>query len=136
MKTNIRYAVFVIAAALTLSITACGGRAVGGLGLHSVGSPKAPVVPPYGVVYSDFKAPLDISVGGNQQATPADSLRSGMAETEYIRIPFIYISFSWGDASIDAAAANGGINNVDSADYEFFNVLGIYQRFVVHAHGK
>jgi hypothetical protein len=40
------------------------------------------------------------------------------------------------DASIEAAARQGGLDEVAYADYEMMNVLGVYSEFTVHAYGK
>ena len=40
-----------------------------------------------------------------------------------------------GDASVEAAAANGGITKIRYADYEILNVLGIYREFEVRVSG-
>jgi hypothetical protein len=43
--------------------------------------------------------------------------------------------FAWGDASIAAAARDGGITRVRHADYEFLNVIGIYMSFTTVVRG-
>jgi hypothetical protein len=40
-----------------------------------------------------------------------------------------------GDASINAAAANGGISNVRSVDREATNILGLYATYCTVVHG-
>src|SRR5262245_52565035 len=77
----------------------------------------APVVPPIGYVYSDLRAPLDV----DYQATPAGG-KKGVAESMSIA-GLVAI----GDSSAEAAAQNGGVSTIENADYEFFNVLGVYQ---------
>ena len=44
--------------------------------------------------------------------------------------------FSSGDGSVRTAAANGGISEVKHIDYEYKNVLGIYQRYTTVVYGN
>lgn len=87
---------------------------------------RAPVVPPTALVYTDFQAPLDVSV----QDTPTGG-RKGRAS-----VVSILGLVSYGDASIEAAAQEGGIRLIEHADYEYFNVLGIYQRYTTVVRGE
>lgn len=91
-----------------------------------VGCIVAPVVPPIGGVFTDIKAPLDVDF--NQNAAPSKSGKAMMTS--------ILGAVSWGDCSIKAAAENGGLTTLDSADYQYFNVLGVYQTFTTVVHGK
>ena len=86
----------------------------------------APVIPPIGIIYSDIKAPLDY----DQSASKTGS-KKGVSESMSI-LGLV----AMGDASVEAAAKAGGINTVDGADYEYFNVLGIYQRYRTVLHGE
>jgi len=40
-----------------------------------------------------------------------------------------------GDASIASAARNGGVTSIQNVDFEYFNVLGFYQKFTIKVHG-
>ena len=95
---------------------------------------QAPVVPPVGFAFEHVKAPLSI----HYIRTEANPPKEGTARTRYVcGWPIMMIaSFAWEDASIESAAKQGGINEVAYADYELFNVLGIYSEFTVHAYGK
>ena len=42
---------------------------------------------------------------------------------------------TWGDASIEAAAQEGGIQTVHYVDYEVLSVLGIYVQLTVEVSG-
>jgi hypothetical protein len=86
----------------------------------------APVVPPQGIVFTNFKAPLDL----DQNQTPVSS-KTGKAE-----VMNILNLFSWGDGSIQAAAKNGGIETIESADYEYFTILGLFHKYTTVVHGK
>ena len=87
----------------------------------------APVIPPVGWAYTDFRAPLDI----NYQATPVNSPKTGKAESMCI-----LGMVATGDASAEAAARNAGISTIEHADYEFFNVLGVYQVYRTVVSGR
>ena len=86
----------------------------------------APVVPAVGWIYSDFKAPMDIDM--NQTAVGS---KSGTAMSK----SFVG-AVALGDCSIKTAAENGGITTIESVDYKYFNVLGVYQEFTTIVHGK
>lgn len=87
---------------------------------------SAPVKPPIGIVYSEVKAPLDVDFA----ATPV-AQKSGSAESMSI-----LGLFATGDCSAEAAAKNAGITKIEHADYYFFNVLGVLQRFRVDVDGE
>ena len=87
---------------------------------------SAPVVPPGGWIYSNISAPIDTDANAT-----APGAKSGSASTESL-----LGLFAWGDASTTAAAANGGLSKVNSLDYDFMNVLGIYSKFTTRAHGE
>ncbi|MBX3728339.1 MAG: TRL-like family protein [Candidatus Sumerlaeia bacterium] len=91
----------------------------------ATGCYQAPVMPPSGWVYSSFTAPLDY----DQEASKLGS-RSGRASSMSI-LGLVAL----GDCSINTAARNAGLSTIHGADYEFFNVLGIYQNFTVIVHG-
>jgi len=90
----------------------------------SLGCVAAPVVPPLGVIYSNIDAPLTIG--------PSDTAgRRGEAS-----VKSWFGLFSTGDASVKAAADNGGITDVKRVDYQFKNVLFLYQRYTTVVHGS
>lgn len=93
--------------------------------IDASGCMVAPVVPPQGIVFTNFKAPLDL----DQNGTPV-SEKSGKAE-----VMNILNLFSWGDGSIETAAKNGGIQTIESADYEYFTVLGLFHKYTTVVHG-
>lgn len=94
---------------------------------------KAPVIPPTGGIYTQVKAPLTIRA----KSLPTGN-KSGQSVSSYFCLPFFgpALSISWGDASLAKAKANGNIRSVDYADYEMFQVLGIYGQMKVNAYGK
>lgn len=100
---------------------------LGALGLIVVlcGCYNAPVRPPIGNIYSDFAAPLDVD---------ADGLGKGSKTGRSSSFSVLGL-VAWGDCSVDAAASEGGLQSIHQVDYEFFHVLGIYQKFTTVAHG-
>ncbi len=83
--------------------------------------PNAPVMAP---IVVDEKGP----VAGFSNDTAATKV--GKAEAEGILI------FATGDASIQAAANNGGISEIHHVDSEVLNVLGIYSRNQTIVYGE
>jgi hypothetical protein len=86
---------------------------------------RAPVVPPLGGAYTNISAPLSTSTSGSDMGS-----KRGRAESVSLLGLVAY-----GDCSVGRAAQRGGISQVKHVDYEFFNLLGIYQRFTTVAHG-
>jgi hypothetical protein len=94
----------------------------------------APVKPPPGFIFSQVSAPLST----NYHNTPANPGKMGQSKSLYLRIPiFIDWEFAWMDrASVAAASRAGGLTEIDYADYEIFNVLGIFQMFTITTYGR
>ncbi len=63
--------------------------------------------------------------------------KKGTAQVQYIRDILItgLPLASWGSASIQDAARDGGITHVRHADYEVMNVLGLYVEFTTIVYG-
>ena len=91
-----------------------------------------PVSPGIGFVYSDYKAPL--SPGAGNQTLSA--LKVGKAKIRFLSLLWYPVIAAWDDATIEAAAKNGGITNVEYAEYEFMQVLGTYGEYVVTVYGN
>jgi len=89
-----------------------------------VGCVMAPFQPPGGLV-AVTKAPL--STDGNWKA----GLKSGSSTARSC-----LGLYAWGDCSITAAAKNGGLKRVDYLDYDYLNVIGIWQEVTVTAYGE
>ncbi|MEN9360657.1 MAG: hypothetical protein RL095_2192 [Verrucomicrobiota bacterium] len=86
----------------------------------------APFVPPVGAAYADIKAPLDLDYKDTAVTT-----KTGRAEA------FCILGLvSWGDCSTKTAAAKGQLKTISNADYEFFNVIGVYQKTTVVVEGE
>lgn len=96
---------------------------------------QAPVIVPPGFIYQRTKAPLDI----NFASTNVRPGKTGTASVNYIHIwPIITgASTSFVDRlPLDEAIRRGGISTVHHADYELFNVLGVFTQFTVYAYGE
>jgi hypothetical protein len=84
----------------------------------------SPVVPPTGALYTNYSAPQSVGARGSL------GQKTGKAQAKSI-----LGMVSWGDASVSAAAREGGINKINHADYDFFNLLGIYQSYATVVYG-
>ncbi len=85
---------------------------------------SAPFQPPQGLV-SVTKAPLSTEGKCNV------GVRRG--ESSSVSLLGLY---AWGDCSIGAAARNGGLKKIEYFDYEYLNVIGIWQQATVVAYGE
>ncbi len=93
------------------------------------------MVPPGGAIFAQVKAPLTTSFGGNP--TGAATAKASSSQTRFLNIPIAgQWSFSWDDAAIAKIATDAGMSSVAYADYEVFNVLGVWQTFTVHVYGN
>lgn len=103
-------------------------------GYGAGGYEVAPVMPPPGWIFQETQAPLSTDFNNTEGQPP----RMGESRSRYLWIPFVgFLSFAWMDqASVGNSMANGGLTQVDYADYQLFNVLGIYKEFTVIAHGN
>ena len=90
-----------------------------------VGCYSTPIMPPTGWVYSEFKAPLDPNLEKTTLGKPGVALTTS-----------ILGMVALGDCSIEAAAKNGNLKTINYADYEYYNILGIYQKFTVKVYGE
>lgn len=101
--------------------------AVAALVLTLTGCIHAPFVPPTGMAFTQFEAPLDVDF----QNTDLTGMKKGTAETISV-LGLIAV----GDASSKAAAEKAQITKIVHADYEYFNVLGVFQKTTVIVYGK
>ena len=97
---------------------------VGAMSLLLGGCLCAPFEPPLGLV-SVVKAPL--STEGNWEM--------GNKRGESSSISILGIA-AVGDCSISTAAEAGGVKKVNHVDYEYRNILGIYQKATVIVYGE
>jgi hypothetical protein len=83
------------------------------------------------VAHGPVTAPVTINMKGPVSAGPAmTSPKVGRAEAWGILV------FATGDASIEAAANNGGIKRIHHVDHETLNILGVYARYTTIVHGE
>jgi len=102
---------------LMLAVVICVGAA---------GCYVTPVQPPRGWIVSNVKAPLS----ADNQGVSVVASKTGTAKVEnYLGI------ISVGDCSIEEATKDVGIKKISYVDYEYFNVLGVYQRFTIIVYG-
>ena len=87
---------------------------------------RAPFQPPVGNVYTNYTAPLGVELTDTKIGP-----KTGEAKTTSI---LGLVAF--GDASIQAAAKNGGLKKVYHADYKYFNILGIIKETTVIVNGE
>lgn len=85
---------------------------------------SAPFQPPSGAV-SVTKAPL--STEGNWEI---GSKRGEASSTSVLCL------YATGDCSIAAAARNGGLKKIGHVDYEYVNIIGIWQKATVIVYGE
>lgn len=97
---------------------------MGAMSLLLSGCLCAPFEPPMGIV-SVVKAPL--STEGNWEM--------GSKHGESSSISILGIA-AVGDCSIATAAKTGGVKKVNHVDYEYRNILGIYQKATVIVYGE
>ena len=100
--------------------------AVGGSLALLTGCLNAPFMPPLGGVYSDINAPLSVD-HDKSLVSPKQGEASAFC---------ILCLVSFGDVSTQAAAENGGLKTVHYLDYNYVNLLGLYQKTTVVAHGE
>ncbi len=104
------------------------------IGVLSIGCAfsRVPVQPAPGLLFTSIDAPLSVDLDGEPLGD-----RRGKASAYYIRVPWPgNWSFGIGDASIEAAMAQGDIQTLRHADYHQFQVLGVFGNFEVIAYGE
>ena len=84
----------------------------------------APFQPPTGLVTS-YKAPL--STDGRWKDGSKVGNSSAVSILGVVAV---------GDCSLKTAMERGGLKTAEFADYEYFNVLGIYQKVTLHVWGE
>ncbi len=86
----------------------------------------APVIPPTGIGFTSYKAPLSTEPGGQTVAT-----KSGEGS-----VICVLGLFSFGDCSLHEAAEEGNLRTIKYCDFSYLNILGgLFQQFTVIAHG-
>jgi hypothetical protein len=115
-----RFGVYLILVLAGMTIAGCG-----------VSRTKGIVSPPIGLIFTHYKAPIAIDLS----ETPVGDME-GESGAHYLREPFFGTSYAWGDASTNSAAQEGRLPKIEYIDYEYFQILGLYSKFTIKAHGK
>ena len=76
-----------------------------------------------GSIYTDVSGPVGAT-------SNSGGSKMGSAESSGV------LGFAWGDSSIKAAAANGGITKISHVDYHVTAVLGVYVKTTVTVYGE
>ena len=79
--------------------------------------------PIQGAIYSKVKTGTNVGEGQLVATKTGESCAEGV------------LGFAWGDASIEAAKAAGGISRISFVDHTNFNVLFIYGKYCTIVHG-
>lgn len=85
----------------------------------------APVIPPQGAAFSQTKAPIDTDLNNTD-------LGSKTGKSSSVAVLGLV---AFGDASTASAAQNGDIKIIKHVDYEYLNVLGLFQQFTLVVYG-
>ncbi len=94
---------------------------------------RAPFKLPRALVVTSFQAPLQLNLPEGGAAVNA---ASGSASSLFLQdIIFTGMNFAWDDCSVEEAARNGNIRNVQYADYSWLCVLGIFGKTTVTVYG-
>lgn len=104
--------------------------ALAGVALLSTGCLRAPVIPPTGFLFTDIQAPLDHDFDETRVLNQGVTTLSGKSRSISI-LGLVAV----GDASANAAARDGNLAVIQSADYKYKNVLGVYQEYVTVVYG-
>lgn len=99
------------------------------------------VIPPPGLVYQDVHAPLYPMFGaslptriGSKKGTSTSNL-IGLPPLPYPGLATGLDLFAWGDASIEDARRNGGIDEVEYVDVRMQMYVFVFRRFTIEAYG-
>ncbi len=90
-------------------------------------NPKAPFQPTAAAIFTNTAAPLTTDF----HSTSVQDLRMGQAATTNI-----LGLFAFGNCSIEEAASNGKLSTIEYADYENFQVFGVFQKTTVKVYGR
>ncbi len=94
---------------------------------------RSPIIPPCGIIYTRIKAPCSTKY---KETRVGEKRPYWTSFTEYVYEPFYGTSWAWGDASIQKIAELNKLKNIDYVDYEYLNVLGIYQLLIIMPRGQ
>ena len=138
MKTAIAIAVGLALALLS----GCVGVSTGDvsrpdLAYRALGKVKVPVIPPQGLLYTSYHAPLSLEpTAFGPKKGRATSYQIGLPPLPFRGLATGIDLIAWGDASQRRAALNGRIEEVGHADYEMRVFLFIYRIFTTEVYGN
>ncbi len=124
---------------LLLALGTAGSFLGGCAGTEHVG-----VTPAKGFIFTHYRAPMNCRLeeapGGPGGVPCGPDLKHGQTTAHAIILPildtFHILSIGWGDAELDSAAREGGIQTIFYSDYELLEILGIYKSVTIHIYGK
>jgi len=115
------------------------------MGTRVVAKIKTSVIPPPGVLYTDYTAPLVFTPALTRLGVlePVGASKEGSATAYEIGLPPLPIPglvmgldlFAWGDASYETAAKSAGIQEVRAADYHMRSILMVFRRTTIMVYG-
>lgn len=121
---------------LLAALTGChSARPVVGLAGPAQAIAYTPIQPPPGFIFQETSAPLSFAYN----KTPVSPGKVGEASTRFFSLwPLLgpWASVGMDNASLEEAARNAGITEVNYADYKMFNVLGVFSEFTVVVYGN
>jgi hypothetical protein len=121
---------------LMLLSLAAGGLLLGGC----VTGGHMGVSPAKGFIFTHYRAPMKCNLEVPGSVPSEDGIKHGTisAQAFILPVPATHdiLSVGWGDAALDSAAHDAGIETVYYADYELLEILGIYKRATVHVYGR
>jgi len=102
--------------------------------MSAVGCYRAPVKPPPGFIYADIQAPLSFLFADTKMGSEA--AKASESHNSYFALIHPGLSLAFDSSAVERIARDGGISEVSSADYSYFNVLGVYSTFTVNVRGN
>ncbi|MBR6412845.1 MAG: hypothetical protein IKS41_06790 [Alphaproteobacteria bacterium] len=102
-------------------------------GCASGAKPSAPFMPSTGIIYTHIKAPLSLNV----EKTEVSEKRGRSSD---FLVAYSAYGVGFGRAGLEDTLQelrrkNKVLETVDYADYEWFSILGIFNRLTVNAYG-
>lgn len=87
---------------------------------------RSPVIPPTGVAFSNYEAPVDITYRGTEIGD-----KQGRAKS----VSVIGL-LAFGNCTADKAAQKGNIKRIDHIGYHYTNILGIVTSYETIVYGE
>jgi len=121
---------------LLLALGTAGSLLGGCAGTEHIG-----VSPAKGFIFTHYRAPMTCRLEEAPGGIPCGKeLKHGETTVHAFILPildtFHILSVGWGNAELDRAAHEAGIETICYADYELLEILGIYKSATVHVYGK